>query len=68
MWVTGGEVICQVEDTGQITDVLAGTARPDPVTPGGRRGLWVVHQVCDLAQIRTGPAGTTIRVHMRLDW
>jgi anti-sigma regulatory factor (Ser/Thr protein kinase) len=67
MWVTGGEVICQVEDTGQITDVLAGTARRDPVAPGGGRGLWVVHQVCDLAEIRTGPAGTTIRVHMRLD-
>jgi len=67
MWVTGGEVICQVEDTGQITDVLAGTARRDPVAPGGGRGLWVVHQVCDLAEIRTGSAGTTIRVHMRLD-
>jgi anti-sigma regulatory factor (Ser/Thr protein kinase) len=67
MWVTGGEVICQVEDTGQITDPLAGTARRDPVAPGGGRGLWVVHQVCDLAEIRTGPAGTTIRVHMCLD-
>jgi anti-sigma regulatory factor (Ser/Thr protein kinase) len=67
MWVAGGEVICQVEDTGQITDVLAGTARRDPVAPGGGRGLWVVHQVCDLAEIRTGPAGTTVRVHMRLD-
>src|SRR6266480_4203810 len=54
MWVAGGEVICQVEDTGQITDVLAGTAWRDPVAPGGGRGLWVVHQVCDLAEIRTG--------------
>jgi anti-sigma regulatory factor (Ser/Thr protein kinase) len=67
MWVAGGVVICQVEDTGQITDVLAGTAWRDPVDPGGGRGLWVVHQVRDLAEIRTGPAGTTVRVHMRLD-
>ncbi len=66
-WTTGSEIICQVNDTGQITDPLAGTARPDPAAPGGGRGLWVVHQVCDMAQIRSGPAGTTIRVHMRLD-
>jgi len=25
-----------------------------------------VHQLCDLVEIRTGPAGTTIRVHLRL--
>jgi anti-sigma regulatory factor (Ser/Thr protein kinase) len=67
IWTTGSEIICQVNDTGQITDPLAGTARPDPAAPAGGRGLWVVHQVCDLAQIRSGPAGTTVRVHMRLD-
>ena len=67
MWRTGGEVVCQAEDTGQITDVLAGTARRDPAALGGGRGLWLVHQLCDLAQIRTGPGGTTIRVHMHLD-
>jgi anti-sigma regulatory factor (Ser/Thr protein kinase) len=66
VWRTGGEVVCQVEDTGQITDALAGTARRDPAAPGGGRGLWLVHQLCDLAQIRTGPGGTTIRVHMHL--
>jgi hypothetical protein len=48
-------------------NLIRATARPDRAAPGGGRGLWVVHQVCDLAQIRSGPAGTTIRVHMRLD-
>lgn len=66
-WATGSEVICQVDDTGQIADLLAGTQRPDPGDLGGGWGLWLVHQVCDLAEVRTGPAGTTIRVHMRLD-
>lgn len=66
-WATRSEVICQVDDNGQIADLLAGTQRPDPGDPDGGRGLWLVHQVCDLAEVRTGPAGTTIRVHMRLD-
>jgi anti-sigma regulatory factor (Ser/Thr protein kinase) len=66
LWGTGTEIICQVDDTGHITDPLAGRLRPDPAAGGGGRGLWVVHQLCDLVQIRTGPAGTTIRVHMRL--
>jgi anti-sigma regulatory factor (Ser/Thr protein kinase) len=65
MWVTDDEVICQVHDHGQITDPLAGTVRPAPDFPDGGRGLWVVHQVCDRVEIRTGRAGTTVRVHMR---
>jgi anti-sigma regulatory factor (Ser/Thr protein kinase) len=67
VWDTGREVICQVEDTGQITDALAGTERRDPAAPGGGRGLWLMHQLCDLVEVRTGPAGTIGRVHMRLD-
>jgi anti-sigma regulatory factor (Ser/Thr protein kinase) len=65
MWATDDEVICQVQDQGQITDPLAGRARPAPDAPGGARGLWVVYQTCDRVEIRTGPAGTTVRVHMR---
>lgn len=65
VWVTGGEIVCQVSDTGQITSLLAGQIRPDPAAAGGQ-GLWLVHQLGDLVQIRSGPAGTTIRVHMRL--
>jgi anti-sigma regulatory factor (Ser/Thr protein kinase) len=65
-WVTTEELICQVSDSGQIDDPLAGTFRPDPRAPGTKRGLWLVHQVADLVQVRTGPAGTTTRLHMRL--
>jgi anti-sigma regulatory factor (Ser/Thr protein kinase) len=65
LWTTDEEVICQVEDQGHITDPLAGSIRPAPDASGGGRGLWVVHQVGDRVEIQTGPAGTTIRVHMR---
>jgi anti-sigma regulatory factor (Ser/Thr protein kinase) len=63
IWHTRAEVLCQVSDHGRISDPLAGRRRP----PGaGGLGLWVVHQLCDLVELRTGRAGTTIRMHMRL--
>lgn len=67
IWVASGEIICQVEDTGQISDPLVGTRRPDPAAYERGAGLWVVNQLCDLVQMRTGPGGTTFRVHMRQD-
>jgi anti-sigma regulatory factor (Ser/Thr protein kinase) len=66
-WVTESEIICQVNDSGHITDLLAGRLSRDPVAAGGGRGLWVVQQVCDLVQIRTSPAGTAIRLHVHLN-
>ena len=65
LWITDDAVICQEQDQGQITDPHAGMIRPAPDAPGGGRGLWVVHQVCDRVEISTGQAGTTVRVHMR---
>jgi anti-sigma regulatory factor (Ser/Thr protein kinase) len=64
-WATADEVVFQVQDQGQIGDPNAGTVRPAPDAPGGGRGLWVVHEVCDEVEIRSGQAGTTVRVHMR---
>ena len=64
LWATADELICQVEDSGHISDPLAGRRHPDP--DGGGQGMWIVHQLCDLVEIRTGPAGTQIRVHMQL--
>jgi anti-sigma regulatory factor (Ser/Thr protein kinase) len=66
IWATTGEVICQVHDSGRIEDPLAGRLRPDPADLGGGRGLWVVNQLCDLVEIRTGRHGTQIRLRMRL--
>lgn len=64
IWHTGGEILCQITDQGWITDPLAGRIRRPPDERG--HGLWVVNQVCDLVELRTGPAGTTIRMHMRI--
>jgi anti-sigma regulatory factor (Ser/Thr protein kinase) len=66
VWHTRGELICQVADTGHLTDPLAWHRPPSEELLGGN-GLWLVNQVCDLVQARTGPAGTTIRLHMRLN-
>ncbi len=67
IWSTLREVICQISDTGHITDPLAGTPPSPSDLPGAHMGLWVVQQICDLAEIQTSPAGTTIRLHMLLD-
>lgn len=64
-WFSDDEIVCQVQDQGQITDPLAGKVRPAPDASGGGRGLWLVHQVCDQVEIRSGQAGTTVRLHMR---
>ncbi len=64
-WQSDGEIVCQVTDSGYIHDPLAGLSRRSLDQPGGK-GLWLVHQVCDLVEIRTAPSGTMVRVHMRL--
>jgi len=63
VWQTPEEIVCQVHDHGKITDPLAGRVRHGPDDRG--HGLWLVNQVCDLVELRTGPAGTTVRMHMR---
>jgi anti-sigma regulatory factor (Ser/Thr protein kinase) len=65
LWRTAGELVCQVQDSGVIADPLAGRRVPGYDLPGGK-GLWLVNQVCDLVELRTSPAGTSIRLHMRL--
>lgn len=65
-WVSDDTLICQFDDTGYIHDPLVGRSRPTPQQIGGR-GLWLVHQLCDLVQIRsTAEHGTTIRLSTAL--
>lgn len=63
VWHTSGEILCQVHDAGWITDPMAGRVRFGPGDRG--HGLWLVNQVCDLVELRSGQAGTTVRLHMR---
>lgn len=64
VWHDETEMLCQVHDQGWITDPLAGRVRHPP--DGRGHGLFLVNQVCDLVEMRTGPAGTTVRMHMSL--
>jgi anti-sigma regulatory factor (Ser/Thr protein kinase) len=64
IWHDRDEILCQAHDQGWITDPLAGRVRRGP--DGRGHGLYLVNHVCDLVEVRTGPAGTTIRMHMRL--
>ncbi|HVQ59691.1 MAG TPA: sensor histidine kinase [Solirubrobacterales bacterium] len=62
-WQEPDRVVVEVEDRGRIRDPLVGRIRP-LVTQEGGRGLWLANQLCDLVQIRSGDAGTTVRLHM----
>jgi anti-sigma regulatory factor (Ser/Thr protein kinase) len=63
IWHDPDEIVCEIHDEGTITDPLAGRRRPAPDAQGGH-GLWLVHQVCDLVELRSDQRGTTIRMHM----
>jgi anti-sigma regulatory factor (Ser/Thr protein kinase) len=65
IWQDVHEIICEIHDEGVITDPLAGRRRPPPDALGGH-GLWLVHQVCDLVELRSDNTGTTIRMHMSI--
>jgi len=65
MWREEGALLVEVRDRGCIEEPLVGRTRPDPEQPTGR-GLWLVNHLCDLVQIRSAPAGSVVRVHMRL--
>jgi anti-sigma regulatory factor (Ser/Thr protein kinase) len=64
IWHEGPTLICEVYDTGQICDPLAGRRLPSPTAVGGF-GLWLVNHLCDLVQVRTGPGGSVVRLHVR---
>jgi anti-sigma regulatory factor (Ser/Thr protein kinase) len=64
-WTEDDWLVCEIRDRGHITDPLAGRL-PAPVMTESGRGLLMVNYLCDLVQLKTGPAGTAIRLWMRL--
>jgi anti-sigma regulatory factor (Ser/Thr protein kinase) len=62
VWGTSDEMICQVENEGAISDPLAGRRNPLPHAKSGM-GLWIVHQLSALVEMRDG-ARTTVRAHL----
>ncbi|MGI3782575.1 MAG: MEDS domain-containing protein, partial [Janthinobacterium lividum] len=62
LWDEPDELVCEVSDLTVVEDLLIGRrpaagSRPDPV--------WLAHQVCDLVQVRSGPHGTHVRLHLQ---
>ncbi|WP_405977000.1 anti-sigma factor RsbA family regulatory protein [Streptomyces sp. NBC_00158] len=66
LWRTPGGrgVVAEVRDGGRLADPLAGRFRPPLASSDGGRGLWMIHQLCDLVEIRSTPSGLTVRLHM----
>jgi anti-sigma regulatory factor (Ser/Thr protein kinase) len=69
LWVEDAMVVCEVSDDGGTNDSalapLIGRIRPRPGQEGGF-GMWLVHQLCDLVQIRSCNGGSVVRVQMAL--
>ncbi|MBQ0892304.1 sensor histidine kinase [Micromonospora sp. U56] len=63
VWTDSTRLICQLTDTGHITNPLAGRLPVPPRQPGSR-GLVLVNQLCDFVRVHTRPGATTIRLHM----
>ena len=66
LWVEDDAAVAEFTDRGQVRDPLIGRRAPSPEQEGGR-GLYLVNQLCDLVQLRSSPAGTTVRVLTWLD-
>lgn len=64
IWHDGRSVVTEVSFEASLDDPLAGRRRPDADAIDGR-GLWLINQVCDLVELRSSPAGTTLRMHVR---
>jgi anti-sigma regulatory factor (Ser/Thr protein kinase) len=65
LWRTSEELVCEVEDAGQMPDRSIGEAQPG-TQPAESRGLWIARQLCDRVQIRSDWGGTQVRLHKRL--
>jgi anti-sigma regulatory factor (Ser/Thr protein kinase) len=65
VWAESENIVCQVNDNGHITDVLAGRTPVHANEPGGR-GLLLVNRLADLVRTQTTSSGTAIQVRFDL--
>jgi hypothetical protein len=61
IWHRPDALICDVADDTVLDDVLVGRRLLRADAPDS---LWQANQVCDLVQVRSSSAGTTVRLHM----
>jgi anti-sigma regulatory factor (Ser/Thr protein kinase) len=63
IWREGDTVLAEVYDNGYVADPLVDRRQP-PRDTRARRGMFVANELCDLVQLRSSAAGTTVRVHL----
>jgi anti-sigma regulatory factor (Ser/Thr protein kinase) len=61
MWRTDDAAVVEFSDSGRLTEPLIGRLPPEMSRSEGR-GLYLVNQLCDLVQVRSGTWGTTVRI------
>jgi anti-sigma regulatory factor (Ser/Thr protein kinase) len=61
-WAMPDSLVLEVSDIGVIDDPLVGREPALDVSEGGR-GIWMANHLCDLVQVRSSQAGTTVRLH-----
>ena len=62
LWRASSSIVCEVEGSGRIEDPLVGRRRPRYGSSG--YGVWIIHQLCDLVQIRSFSDSSVVRMHM----
>ena len=60
-WREEDAFVVEVRDPGRIADPLVGRELAGFADETGR-GVWMANQLCDLVQVRSGPAGTVVRL------
>ena len=63
LWCENGSALVEVSDAGVIGDPLTGRITPTARQVSGR-GVWLVNQLCELVQIRSGATGTVVRARV----
>jgi anti-sigma regulatory factor (Ser/Thr protein kinase) len=58
-------LIAEITDHGPGLPTEVSLSLPAPESTGGR-GLWLIREVCDHVQLRTGRTGTTVRIEMAI--
>lgn len=61
LWTEDAWLVCEVNDGGHVDDPFAGTRTP-PAEGTSGRGLWMVNQLCDFVELRSGRGGTSVRL------
>jgi hypothetical protein len=63
LWHHRTAIVCEVIDPGTVADPMIGRgAGIDPRSPRDR-AVRLAYELCDLVQLRSGSAGTTVRIH-----